>query len=216
MKDKKVVVFDLDDTLLYEIDFLKSAFKEIAIKVKGEQWLSLWESMLQWYYNGENVFDHLIAESNSYSKGELVDIYRNHFPQISLNTGAIEILQFCKENEWILGVITDGRSVTQRNKLKATGILSYFDKIIISEEFGTEKPNKENYKVFHEFDAKSYCYIGDNPKKDFITPNKMGWTTICLRDNGSNIHPQNFDVSEEFLPNIYISELKELIGWISK
>ncbi len=211
METKKVVVFDLDDTLLYEIEFLKSAYREIARKVEGENWSSLYQRMLEWYVDGKNVFDQLILENSTLNKKKLLNIYRNHFPEIKLNDGAIDVLLFCKNNGYVLGLISDGRSITQRNKLKATSILTFFDKIIISEEFGSEKPNMSNYQIFNDYKAETYYYVGDNPKKDFITPKKMGWKTFCLKDKGHNIHSQCIDLPKEFLPDKYIMSLNELI-----
>ena len=39
-----------------------------------------------------------------------------------------------------------------------------------------------------------YTYIGDNPAKDFVWPNRHNWTTIALADtSGINIHRQEWD-----------------------
>ena len=48
-----VVCFDLDDTLYKEIDFVESAYREIAETVGHPEAVSL---MLDWYHQGENVF----------------------------------------------------------------------------------------------------------------------------------------------------------------
>ena len=85
-----------------------------------------------------------------------------------------------------------------------------FDKIIISEELGSSKPDERNFTFFLEEQACEYFYIADNVKKDFITPNKLGWTTVCLLDSGKNIHPQNFNISEEYLPKFRINKIIEL------
>ena len=53
-----IVVFDLDDTLVKEIDYLKSAFKAIAVKVDSTN-DSLFNQMLFWYQNKENVFQNI-------------------------------------------------------------------------------------------------------------------------------------------------------------
>ena len=55
---ENVVVFDLDDTLYNEIDFLKSAYLEIANNVSilaNVSSLSVFNEMLKNYYNGLNV-----------------------------------------------------------------------------------------------------------------------------------------------------------------
>lgn len=57
----KTVVFDLDDTLVKEIDFLKSAFLEIA-KFVDKSNSSLYSQMLDWYYNKQNVFQNIISQ----------------------------------------------------------------------------------------------------------------------------------------------------------
>jgi putative hydrolase of the HAD superfamily len=211
MKYKKAIVFDLDDTLIYEIDFLKSAYKEISEFIDPDSASFIYNNMIHWYKEGKNVFEELLLTYPLILKDELLTIYRNHFPSIELNEGVIEVLNYCKKKAFFVGLISDGRSNTQRNKLKATGIIDFFDKIIISEEFGSEKPTLDNYEIFFEFEAEEYFYIADNTKKDFISPNRLGWRTVCLKDKGFNIHQQNFDLPSEYLPLNIISSLKELI-----
>ncbi|OPB97070.1 haloacid dehalogenase [Elizabethkingia meningoseptica] len=207
----KYIIFDLDDTLIYEIDYLRSAYKNIAEILDKTNSEILFQRMLMLYNTQENVFDRLIEDYPEYSISNLLDMYRNHFPNIRLNDGGKEILTYCKVNNYKLGLITDGRSITQRNKLKALGIENFFDKIIISEEFGSSKPNERNFKDFCTTkDIDEYFYIADNPKKDFITPNKLDWCTICLLDKGENIHPQDFSLSQEYLPKFRVKELIEL------
>ncbi|WP_291076704.1 MULTISPECIES: HAD family hydrolase [unclassified Empedobacter] len=207
----KYIIFDLDDTLMYEIDYLKSAYKEIAALIDKENHEELYELMFSKYQRGENVFDFLVEDYPKYSIEQLLELYRNHFPNVSLNEGAYDLLKKIKSKGYKLGLITDGRSISQRNKLKALGIEDLFEKIIVSEEFGSTKPDERNFKIFHENDIDDYFYIADNPKKDFVSPNKLGWTSICLLDQGSNIHPQNFDIEEGYLPKIKINSLSELL-----
>jgi putative hydrolase of the HAD superfamily len=114
-----------------------------------------------------------------------------------------------------LGIITDGRSVTQRNKLTQTGMLYFFDDILISEEFGSEKPNNANYMYYHKYGEANYFYIGDNLGKDFLAPNALNWTTICLLDNGNNIHKQDFNLDSSFLPKYKINNLDEVLKFIN-
>ncbi|MDM1042814.1 MULTISPECIES: HAD family hydrolase [Empedobacter] len=207
----KYIIFDLDDTLMYEIDFLKSAFKEIADFIDKKNQEELFKLMLIKYHEGENVFDFLINNYTNFSKEQLLQMYRNHFPNISLNEGTDDLLKKIKSKGYKLGLITDGRSVTQRNKLKALEIENLFDRIVISEEFGSMKPNESNFKVFQEPEIDDYFYIGDNTKKDFVTPNKLGWTSICILNKGFNIHKQDFNLDQQFLPQLKINSLSELL-----
>lgn len=192
--NKKYIVFDLDDTLYYELDFLKSAYKEIADYVSKENSEPVFEKMLNLYYGKDDVFGFLASEYN-FSKELLLKIYREHIPDITLRSGVLEVLEHLKQSQIKMGLLTDGRSLTQRNKIKALQIEDYFDKIIVSEEFGSEKPNDNNYKIFMEDDCE-YFYVADNPKKDFIVPNKLGWRTVMIEDDQrKRIHliPDNLD-----------------------
>lgn len=206
----KTIVFDLDDTIVKEIDYLKSVFQEIANYLDSND-LSLYNTMLEWYQNKEDVFQNLEKQFVKAEKQVLLKMYRNHFPNFNPNSEAKQILIDFKKQGYFLGLITDGYSITQRNKLKALDIEDLFDLIVISEEFGSEKPNLKNFEIFHQFRTEEYYYIGDNISKDFLTPNQLSWKSICILDDGYNIHKQNFDIERVYLPSQTVQKLSELI-----
>lgn len=211
----KYIVFDLDDTLCYEIDYLKSAYLEIAQSLNRKDKKKLYEEMLGLYDDKQNVFSYLTKHYPETTVEKLLQSYREHFPNIQLSPGAQEVLDHCKNSNYKLGLLTDGRSVTQRNKLKALGIENRFDQIIISEEFGSEKPAEKNYSTFMEnTENTDFFYIGDNFKKDFVTPNRLGWTTIALLDKGNNIHSQKKEVPEDYMPNYKVKNLKDILIYL--
>lgn len=217
----KLICFDLDDTLYKEIDYLKSAYREIVTLVLKEMNSKvgidfLLSNMLEVYFSGDNAFKFL----NTYlgiSKeiSEYLDVYRNHKPKISLSQSVVELLEIIKYQGHRIGLITDGRSIQQRNKIKALGLNSFIEDcdIVISEEFGSEKPSLANYKYFMNRypQLKEFVYIGDNVKKDFLAPNELCWKTICLKDNGENIHKQMFDVEDCYLPNKVVENLSDIL-----
>lgn len=206
--DKDIVVFDLDDTLYKEIDYLFSAYHFIVNVIK----LDIANEMFTWYYAGENVFQRLIDKYDvKISLAELLELYHCHEPTISLTPDAKDLLSNLYNNKVTVGIISDGRSKTQRNKLKALG-LEYIKDVIISEEFGSEKPCEANYLYFEKkYLDFHFTYIADNIEKDFISPNKLGWTSICIKDDGRNIHKQNINVNEAKKPQIMIDNLQQLI-----
>lgn len=206
-------VFDLDDTLFQEIEFLKSAYRHIARLLQPRVSCNLYEEMLTRYYRKENVFLWIISQYGRFIRDVdvnwLLKEYREHSPEIALNEDAESFLQHLKELSVPMGLITDGRSVTQRNKLKALGIEKHFQDIIISEEFGSTKPDARNYQYFEKkYPGKDFFYIGDNPAKDFIVPLELGWTTICLENAGQNIHVQDFNKSPK--PHCMISSFQDM------
>jgi putative hydrolase of the HAD superfamily len=210
----KVIAFDLDDTLYKEIDFLKSAYIEIASIVDKSHPETLYNNMISNYYKGNNVFKFISETYPAYTVERLLEIYREHYPSISLSNEEWNVLLKLKTVAFT-GLITDGRSLTQRNKIKALGLENYFDKIVISEEIGYSKPDIRLFNEFKKFDVSQYYYIANDTKKDFVTPNRIGWITICLLDvNNQNIQKQDFSLSEYYLPQIKIKSLNELLNII--
>lgn len=216
MKRMNVVVFDLDDTLYKEIDYLKSAYKAISNSLNKKYAIeNAYTYMMECYFNGEDVFGMINLHYDlNYPIEDMFVLYRNHIPEISLNKETLELLLSLKQHGSYIGLISDGRSITQRNKIKALGLAEFINEnsIIISEEFGSSKPSSKNYEYFESlYPDADYFYIADNPDKDFIAPNSLGWRTICLMDNGLNIHEQNFSLDNSYLPMIKISSLRELM-----
>lgn len=222
MKDK-VVIFDLDDTLFNEIDFLISAYNEISQFLSNYQGVNkskneIFDYMHSLYLRKKNPFEQVISFLNikNIKTSDLLEIYRNHLPNISLNDDVIEVLDYLKYHKFIIGLITDGRSIQQRNKIKALNLENFISALVISEEFGSEKPNLENFKFFEKkFPNSNYTYVGDNINKDFIAPNQLNWDTICLLNNGKNIHSQNVLLPDSYLPKKYIKNIIEIIEIVS-
>lgn len=210
---KTFLIFDLDDTLFQEIDFLKSAYAHISSKISMSEQRGIYNRMLEKYQRKENVFEWLVSEYRQ-SLPEvtvqwLLKEYREHIPTIALSEATIAFMRIASERTVPMGLITDGRSITQRNKLKALGIEHYFQDIIISEEFGSEKPDEKNYLYFEKkYPGMNFYFFGDNTSKDFIVPARLHWTTICIKNVGNHIHPQSFDKNP--VPDFLISGFDEI------
>lgn len=190
-------VFDLDDTLFNEVDFLKSAYRHIASTLDEQKKVELYEEMFATYTQKQNVFDLLISRYGQTvpqaEKNYLLRLYREHEPEIKLSEETAAFIKRMSELNIPAGLITDGRSITQRNKLRALGLENLFSDIIISEEFGSEKPDPRNYEYYsNKYPLADFYFFGDNTRKDFVVPLSKGWKTICIRDRGHHIHSQDF------------------------
>ena len=224
---KKVVCFDLDDTLYKEIDFLKSGYRKVAglvAKQYGCDARTIYDQLLRWYYNGDNAFACMNEE---YGFGnpinEYLDIYRYHHPTITLSEETKDTLFKLKEEDVVLGIITDGREITQKQKVEALGLDQWIpmEMVEINEDKKYFKPNHWSYdrmmlKCYEKYPDNDFTfyYVGDNTEKDFIAPNELGWTSICLLDDGKNIHKQDYNVEKIKLPKKSISNITELIDII--
>lgn len=211
VNNNTVIAFDLDDTLYNEIDYLISAFHFISNKLDKPNHINVFKKMFSLYKEHNDVFLYL-SEKYNVAKDSLINDYRNHLPDIKPFDNVTDLFKKIRNNHGKIAIITDGRKNTQINKIKNLGLYDLVDKIVISEEIGTEKPNLLNYKAIEDyFNKEQYTYIGDNIKKDFVTPNSRGWMTIGLNNNGKNIHfCETSSVENNFLPQYTINSFSEL------
>jgi putative hydrolase of the HAD superfamily len=206
-------VFDLDDTLYPEIDFLRSGYKTISKKLAPAIGVDIYPDMWECYRNAGNVFQWIANEFGDRVPGlsvaSLLHEYREHLPDIALDSDAAFLLKQLAGMSVPAGLITDGRSITQRNKLRALQLENYFADVVISEEFGSGKPDERNFRYFSsKYPGREFFYLGDNTDKDFAVPARLGWFTICIKDRGTHIHRQTF--GPEPYPACVISSFDQL------
>ena len=208
------IVFDLDDTLYKEIDFVKSAYVYINSYINSRFNIDLSKNINKCLAGEANFFDLINSKlypDQSFPIEKFLELYRFHYPEIKLSKDTSLFLEKILSNNIDFSIITDGRSISQINKIKALGLYDLVKNIIISEETGFEKPHLNNFKILDRiYSNKKLIYIADNPYKDFLAPNSLNWDTICLINNGQNIHSQEFNLSIDYLPKIKVNYLTEI------
>ena len=206
------IVFDLDDTLYKEIDFVKSAYIYVCKYIRSRFGIDFFSQIQECIDDGINFYDYIISKlhhKHNFSIEKYLELYRFHYPKLSLSTDTTEFLNNISDRKIGFSIITDGRSISQNNKIKALGLSHLAQNIIISEETGYKKPHVNNFKIIEKvYPDKKFLYIADNTSKDFLAPNTLKWDTVCLLDNGQNIHKQNFDLQIKYLPKIKILNAK--------
>lgn len=220
-----MICFDLDDTLFEEYDFCRSAYEEVASRLSDRydyDFGYVAPLMYEAVVRRDNPFDLLDTELKA--KGinddsvirEMVEVYRAHAPEkLPLPEPSARTLRVLKNRGVKLGLITDGRSLTQRNKIKALGVEDYFEPsdILISEECGADKRSPDMFRRIMEAhpEEKIFIYVGDNTSKDFEQANALGWLTVCLRRHTPGVHPQDFTRPLPEAPRRIITQLPELL-----
>ena len=183
-----IFIFDLDDTLYPEINYVLSGFKtlskylEINHNIDSERSYKFMKSEVEKNGRGK-VFDKLLKQYNIFTKGLLrkcILIYRHHDPNIFLDLATKEILNYLKGDIYL---VTDGHKVVQAKKIKALNLDLYFKKIFITHRYGTihSKPSTYCFDLIRKSencDWNELVYIGDNPQKDFVNLNSNGSITI--------------------------------------
>ena len=182
----KAVIFDMDDTLYGEKQYVKSGYSQVA-RVLGDRVAHAQQKLWQFFTEGKSAIDQLLLSENIYSeelKNACVAAYRNQMPQIALYDGVAELLETLKQQGYRLGMITDGRPEGQRAKIQALGLSRYMEHIIITDELGGvayRKPNPLAFRMMAEHFGLEYAqmvYIGDNPRKDFIACEELGMRAV--------------------------------------
>ena len=177
------VVFDLDDTLYSEKNYVRSGYRKIAQNYPEIE-KRLWNSFLKGEKAIDKVFDE--ASLDEKEKKNALNIYREHMPVIELYTGVSEMLIRIKNKGKKIGIITDGRPDGQKNKIKALKL--DVDQVIITDELGGiqyRKPNKKAFELMQnrwKIAFNKMVYIGDNVTKDFIAPKELGMKVVYFKN----------------------------------
>lgn len=220
MNGTPAVLFDLDDTLFSERDFLHSGWHAVAHEAEKRGFMDIGKAY-ELMTKAPDAFDALHEAYPEFSIADMLEIYRNHMPDIHLKPGARQTVMQLRDAGAPVGIITDGRSISQRNKIQALGLDTIVDYIGISEETGADKHQAQPFLHAEEHFGKHrpYIYVGDNPAKDFAQANKLGWHTVMLRESspGINIHPQTFAGRDtDCRPDFIINDLPEVIRIYSR
>lgn len=217
------VVFDLDDTLYPERQFALCGFRACGVWAKtrfgvdgvGEEMTrlldtgmlgKLFATVLQTHVPDHRP-EHLIA---------LREAYRGAAAELTLfEDGAWALDHYGSKGP--LGLITDGTHAVQRKKVTALALEPRFREIVYTDALGADKAYAKPHPMAFERVAAAigvpgdrFVYVGDNPVKDFVSPNAMGWTTVqIVRDGGIHDTTKQIDGGA---PQHKITSLTKLPG----
>lgn len=216
----KAVVFDLDDTLISEKEYIKSGYRYIARIIKDRFKLDdnqVFNDLVSLFeISPLNVFNRLYDKYRiEYSKEMILDLvkeYRGHFPDIQFYNDVLSCLSELNKLGIKVGIITDGYAISQRQKLKAIQADKYFDEIVVTDELGRDcwKPHPRAFEVIKEkFDINfnEMIYVGDNPEKDFYISKTYPIKTIRILRDG--VHKDK-SYLEGFEADMSINHLKDI------
>jgi putative hydrolase of the HAD superfamily len=220
----KVVVFDIDDTLYLERDYVRSGFRAVgawARQVLGlpdfaDRAWAAFESGVR-----DTIFDAALAsggvEVTPELIAQLVACYRDHVPDIKLLDDARACLDLLRlEPEVVVAVVTDGPLASQNAKARSLALANWSQDVIFTEALGAgfRKPNTRAFKLVEErlgVSGDRCVYVADNPTKDFVAPHQLGWTTIRVRrPHGLHFGARNGDDIDYEAPDL--TNLLALLG----
>lgn len=221
----KAIVFDMDDTLYPEHDYVKSGFKAVDAELQKLNVYGFFEKSVELFDSGQRtkifnlVLDYLGVEYKNEFINELVSIYRNHLPEIKLFEDAKITLEKMHK-EYPLGLISDGYLEAQTKKIEALELHKFVKEILLTDQLGREnwKPSEVPYNMMSKaLNVKNHelVYIGDNINKDFITAKKLGWLTIHISRYGAE-YSKIDTLRIEYQADFKVSSLLEIDSIINK
>jgi len=166
------------------------------IKQEELRWKRMWLALLEF-----KIADDTLSRKLSVEFLQILPTKRNIFPY------TIEILDYLKNKDYILHLITNGFEQVQYGKLRNSKMDHYFKKVITSELANSLKPKKEIFDfALEQAGAKmeESIMIGDNLEADIKGAMNAGWDTVFV--NHIKEHPK--DVK----PTYTIYNLVELEG----
>lgn len=159
------------------------------IKQEELKWKRMWHTMLDFKCGDEKLAKNLSAE--------YLDILPN---KKTLFPYTIEILDYLKNKNYKLHLITNGFEKTQRSKLKLSEIDHYFLEVITSEIAMSLKPKKEIFDfALHKTGAnlKNSIMIGDNLDADIKGANNAGMDSVFVNHiNEKILEPSTFVITQ--------------------
>ena len=121
-----------------------------------------------------------------------------------LMPGAIELLEYLRP-KYRMFILSNGFKELQSRKMHAAGIDKYFDELILSEDIGVNKPNRELYDYALQKTGSTLeesLMIGDMFETDIAGAANIGMEQIYYNPKGKQGHP--------FVPTYEVRHLLEI------
>ncbi|WP_077304984.1 YjjG family noncanonical pyrimidine nucleotidase [Terribacillus halophilus] len=223
MKNYQALFFDVDNTILdftkTEQEALPLLFQQHGLPIDEEAMTvyrtinkRLWSSFEKGEIDRDTVVQSRFREFSAlYGRenngAELDAAYRELLGQgTHMIVGAAEVLEELSKH-YPLYIVTNGVSETQYRRLKATGLLPYFQSVFVSEDTGFQKPMAEFFDyVFERVPDVSPSHsliIGDSLAADIQGGHKAGMDTCWF-------NPGKLQNHLPVVPDYEITVLEEL------
>ncbi len=233
MATKKVVLFDLDNTLYEYEPVHQKALNEVykilkkEIKISLKEFLKLYKiSQAEIHrelagtassHNRVLYFQRLVEKSHNTIEPDVVlklyNAYWNNFlKNMKLRKGVIQTLKKMKQLGIKIAIISDLTTKIQLRKMSKLGITPFIDVLVTSEEAGSEKPNNVMFLlILNKLNVlpQDAIMVGDNPIDDIEGGNSVGLDTVLLTNRKS----EEFKFDQDYQkPNYTIKEIPEILN----
>jgi putative hydrolase of the HAD superfamily len=187
------VLFDLDDTLYPERDFVRGGFRAVArfLGPRTSRPPSALAARLEALHERSGrgkLFDALLEELGMGGNDDLVRacvlVYRTHRPRLTPSPGVVDAITTLRGAGLRTGLVSDGLAGVQHRKLDALrAVARQLDVVVMTDELGPGlgKPSPVSFRVacrLLDLPPDNAFYVGNDPRKDFVGARAAGLRTI--------------------------------------
>lgn len=226
----QAIVFDVDDTLYDQQQPFKNAVYQIVPNFCEEDMHDLYIRFRHW---SDEIFPKvltgewdLVTMRNYRIQQSLVDlgydaisdklalhfqeIYEDELDHITLHEEVRKTLDFLKENDIPMGIITNGPTDHQYKKIIQLDLLHWIapENVIISQATGFQKPEREIFQLAEErfgFDGDTTLYVGDSFENDIVGAKSCDWQALWF-----NHRLREIPCGEEAIYDVELTDFQQL------
>lgn len=190
----KAIIFDLDNVLYDERDYIFAAFHSIALFLSKRCQLPknmIYSKLVCDLEKKGSMYPRLFNEIindlglKQILVQDILKLYATLDSKVELYPEVKSTLLTLRHLGLKLALVTNGGIQIQRNKIRLLRVEELFDTIVYAREtrFGKEKPHPEAFSAalnYLSVGADEALCVGDNPHTDFWGPKQMGMRTVRI------------------------------------
>lgn len=223
----KHLFIDLDDTLWDTFNNNKESLKEVydiykfdrsyaSFEVFFDRWFPynnhLWDLYRQDKISKQQLvtkrFEHMVEPMGITNPDFIQQLNKEFLQRSSSKSGllpfALDILHYLQD-KYTLHILSNGFREVQYKKMDNSGLTSFFDKIILSEDAGANKPSKDIF---------DYALSITNANREEVLMIGDSWEADIVGAHQSDIHQVWYNphrlCPSDFTPTYEITNLQEL------
>ena len=193
MKNKKIVLWDWNGTLLNDINACISSINYLLKKrniktISYSRYRDIFTFPVEEYYKILG-FDFSL-EPFSKLAIEYINLYGKNSVRSVLQSGAIQILEYFKLNNFKQVIISAMEQRSLEKQIRDNDVYHYFDNIIGLDNINAKSKieNAKNYlKSIQDTNDKQYIYIGDT-YHDFEVADALNCKCILVNNGHQNLY----------------------------
>lgn len=191
------VFFDVDGTLVCTAASVQTIYERTCEKLNIDADVAA----CQYYF--DQFFKHLGTDDEdayrvagqdlvtAYSIPVDVDSFVNEYPKQEIAATSVDPVVYETveqlSRDCSLGVITNGVTAVQQEKLAFHGLADYIETVITASDDGAPKPDPELFEVaVQTTDTDRLVYVGDSMEKDALPAQEAGFNTILVGAHNSD------------------------------